>query len=252
MAPNDNNDSETIVDLRLFKAIGLYQLLSPVRSDAASGYRTALLTSTVIIVGVFAVQTATLYLTVDDFSRFAYIVMTITMVSTNSFKSYTLIRRACPMWRALEPARYAFTTSARHDPSELFRCRDAVRTVLRTFAALNYCALSIWLITPWFVHETIPITNVDGTVAMCRTSVLNIWTPLSENAYNSPLVFAAVYAFEIFICSYCVFIITVFDIYVMTMSFVLVANFRTVAARYQTLGRSGKAYLPILIYFVQP
>lgn len=252
MELNDMNDSETVVDMRLFKVIGLYQLLCPAVSVATSGHRTALMTGSIIMTGTFVVQTAALYLAIDDFSRLAYMVMMITVGFTSLFKGYLLIRQANPMWRVLELARYAFTASARRDPSELLWCRDTMSTVLRTFTIVNYVAVAAWLISPIFIHERVPVTNIDGTVAMYRTSVFNMWTPLSENAYNTPFVFAAVYAFESFICSYCVFIFNIFDSYLITVCLVLVANFRTIATRYQSLGQSGNVYSQIFIYFVLP
>lgn len=230
------------MDVQLFKIIGLYHLLWPTASVGAFGirFRKVLLVASALIFGTYAVQIAVIYLAIDDFPRLAYMLLLITVAYTCLFKAYVLLRYADKMWSILELAGYTFTSSGRRDSSVLIRCRYTLSTVLRVFVGLNYCTLISWLISPLFIHEPVSVTILDGTIVHYRTAVFNLWTSLSEQVYNSPLGFATIYLIECFVCSYNLLLWTVFDCYVMTVCYVIHANFRTVIAAYKTLGQSGK------------
>lgn len=226
-----------LVDVRLFKAIGLYSVMEPVPdSRRALKYRKAFAACVWLMLGTCVTQLGALYFMLKDFERLSQIVLVVNVSLTTCSKGYVLVRHPDRMWRVLELARYTFTTSGRRDPSELIRCRSALATLGRTFVALNYCVLFVWLSSPFFIREPLRVVHRDGTVAEHRAAVQNLWTPLSDDTYNSTPCWTIIYCFEVYIGAFNVFVWVIFDCYMMAVCLVLNAQFRTVTAAYQTLG----------------
>lgn len=233
-------DGGTVVDEPLFKAIGLYQLLHP---DEGAGqrrrwYRTAYICVLWLTFGLQCVQIVGLYFTLHDFRRFAYM----TVLAVNGMmcvlKGYVLVTNADRLRAVLDVARYGFTTAGRRDPGALLRCRTTLSTLLRTFVTISFSTLTVWTVTPLFMDSHVPIPRPDGTVGHYRTTIDNLWLPgMSVSLYNSTPVWATIYLMEVYICVVNVVSWSMFDCYMVTTCFVLNAQFRTIAAGYETLGR---------------
>lgn len=195
---------------------------------------------TAVMAGVYTMQIVGMYTAIDDFPRFAYMVLLSAVGYTCTIKGYLLCWRADLMWPVLKLAGYGFTSSGRRDPSELIRCRGTLSLVLRILVTINYLTLVAWLVLPLFTQQSGLAVDLDKTVVLYRATVYNLWIPLTEKAYDSPLGYMAIYAFEMTVVIYNLTIWTMFDCYMMTMCFVLNSNFRTMAAVYKTFGHSRK------------
>jgi hypothetical protein len=120
------------------------------------------------------------------------------------------VANADRMCATLEATRYAFTGCGGRDPSELRRCRATLSAILRTFVALSFGTLFVWVLIPWF---------------------------MASEYDDMPYVWAVVYVVESIILTVNVFCWTSFDCYLVTMCFVFDALFRTMSTGYETLGR---------------
>lgn len=232
------DSNKTIVDEKLFKIIGLYYVLSPTQDGRSEHkYRKILIVVSLLMLAIFITQIGALYFALNDFQRLAHMIMVLSFCLITCFKGYVLVRNANRMWPVLELGRYSFTSSGHRDPSKLIQCRAVVFTMVRLFAMFNYCVLAVWLVSPFFIHEPITIIHLDGTVSKHPTVILNVWVPLSEAKYNSPPYWTVIYGIEVLITIFNVIVWTMFDCYMMTVCFVLDAQFRTVATAYQTTGQ---------------
>lgn len=232
-------DDGAVVDEPLFKAIGLYQLLHPAEGTRQRWYRTVYLCVLWLTFGLQCVQIVGLYFTLHDFRRFAYM----TVLAVNGMmcvlKGYVLVTNADRLQAVLDVARYGFTTSGLRDPGALRRCRATLSKLLRTFVTISFSTLTVWTVTPLFMDSHVPIAQPDGTIGYYRTTIDNLWLPgMSVSLYNSTPVWATIYLMEVYICFVNVISWSLFDCYMVTTCFVLNAQFRTIAAGYETLGRS--------------
>lgn len=232
-----HGNNSTIMDVKLFKAIGIYQLLQPSNEGGfGDRYRTWMLIILSLIAGLQCMQIIRLYLALDDLQLFLYVAMLTTTILICTFKMYVMVTNLEKLWTMLDAARYGFTSCGRRDPSRLRRFRDTLSIWLRTFVALSSVTMIVWMFTPWFMDKYVPFAKLDGTVGYYRTSIFNLWFPLSESLYNWLPVWALVYAIEAFVCFMDVFNWSLFDCYLVTMCIVLTAHFETMSAAYETLG----------------
>ncbi|XP_016657950.2 odorant receptor 2a-like [Acyrthosiphon pisum] len=238
------SSSATVVDVMLFKAIGLYQLLCPAdRGGYSVRSRRALMTALGLSFALHSFQVPYLYYALNDLQRFAYMAAVIIYGMMCSFKGYVLVTNADRLWLVLNAADYGYTGCGHRDPSRLRRCRATLSALLRTFVALSYGTLIVWIVLPFFVDEYTGITNSDGTVTRYRTTIHNMQYPIPLAVYNSRPVWALIYVTELYVCIVNVFIWSLFDCYLVTMCFVLNAQFHTMSAGYGTLGirRTGSS-----------
>ncbi|XP_025196562.1 odorant receptor 22c-like [Melanaphis sacchari] len=206
-----NADGGTVVDVRLFKSIGVYQLLHPVECGIdAVLWRTVALVVVCLTLGLQSMQVCRLYLARHDFQMFANMAVLVINGLMCLFKGYLVVVNADRMCATLDAARYTFTGCGSHDPSELRRCKVTLTVILRTFVALSFGTLFVWVIIPWF---------------------------MTSEYDDQPVVWAVVYVVESIILTVNVFCWTSFDCYLVTMCFVFDALFRTMSTGYGTLGR---------------
>lgn len=218
----DGHDSgETVVDVNLFKRIGLYQLLRPSESDGdhdcGKQYRTAILVILCLTFGMQIVQSVRLYWALDDIQQFLFLASVLITGLMCILKGYVMVTNAKHLWSVLDVATYAFTTAGCQDPSILRQCRDTLSIWLHTFVVLSYCTLAFWNAAPWFVGSAI---------------------------YESPVIWTLVYLMEAFILTVNVFCWLLFDCYFVTITFVLRAQLLTIAAGYESVGRRRQLSRP--------
>ncbi|XP_050054942.1 odorant receptor 46a-like [Aphis gossypii] len=211
-------DGGTAVDVGLFKAIGMYQLLYPAEcglNDGGHGYRTAVLAAMGLVLGLQSMQVCRLYLARHDIQMFANMGMLVVYGFMCLLKGHTTATNASRICVTLDAARYAFTGCGGRDPSVMRRCRATLSTILRTFVALSFGTLVVWVIIPWFV---------------------------ASEYDDMPTVWAVVYVVESIIFTVNVFLWTSFDCYLVTMCFVFDALFRTMSAGYEKLGHASRPH----------
>lgn len=236
--PETAADDVTVADLKLFRAIGLHQMLNP--ADRRSGYRLRLAYRAVVALAfaLQSVQIVGLFFTLNDLRRFAYMTVMVFNGLMCVLKGHVLVMNADRLWAVLDVARYRYTVCGARDPTALHRCRATLAVLLRTFAVLSFSTLIIWSTMPLFMDPYVPITKPDGTVGQYRTTIDNLWFPaMTESVYNYTPVWAFIYSMEVFICTFNVISWLLFDSCMVTISFVLHAQFRTMAAGYESLGR---------------
>ncbi|VVC25250.1 Olfactory receptor, insect [Cinara cedri] len=223
----------TVVDVKLFKAIGLFQILSA----GGRWHRTALQIGLCTYFGSIILNVACLYLASNDFQRLTYLSLLIIIAAMYALKAYVLLVNADRLWAVLDLARYAFTSCGQRDPSRLSRCRTALSTLLHALVVINYGAAVVWLVSPFFVQDKrLSVTHLDRDVKEYRIGIFNLWVPMSNAAYNSPVGWSLVYAYEAFILFFNCTVWSLFDCYLLTACFSLNAQFHTLTAGYAALG----------------
>ncbi|XP_022167641.1 odorant receptor 22c-like [Myzus persicae] len=213
--PKNDTEGGTILDVELFKIIGVYQLLRPDEFGLnARLCRTTAIVVVCLTLGLQSMQVCRLYLARHDLQMFANVGVMIINGLMCLLKGYMVAANADRMSATLNAARYAFTGCGNRDQSKLRLCRARLSTILRTFVRLSFGTLIVWVVMPWFMAS-----EYDDT----------------------PSIWATVYVIESIILTVNVFCWTSFDCYLVTMCFVLEALFCTMSTGYETLGRHRAA-----------
>ncbi|KAL4119061.1 hypothetical protein QTP88_011930 [Uroleucon formosanum] len=206
-----NEDGGTVMDVKLFKSIGMYQLLHPATLHLDRDLcRIAAMVVVGLTLGMQQMQIFRLYLARHDIPMFANMAMLVVYGFMCLLKGYTIAAHADRICITLEVARYAFTGCGGRDPSLMRRCRARLSPILRTFVGLSFGTLVVWLVMPWF---------------------------LTSEYDDQPIIWAIVYVVESVILIVNVFFWTSFDCYLVTMCFVFNATFRTMSFGYEKVGR---------------
>lgn len=204
-------EGSTVMDVELFKIIGVHQLLRPDEHGLdGSLYRAAVKVVVCLTLGLQSIQVCRLYLVRNDIPMFANIGVMVINGLMCLLKGYMVAVNADQMSTTLDAARYAFTKCGGRNPSKLRLCRVRLSMILRTFVILSFGTLIVWLVMPWFMTSD-------------YNSQSSIWV--------------AVYVVESIILTVNVFCWTWFDCYLVTMCFVFEALFCTMSTSYETLGR---------------
>lgn len=230
-----------IMDVNLFKIIGLYRLFhkSSVKigwCGTSDWYRTLLMEIVWLSCGLQTLQFTRLYLTVNDLHQFLSVSMAITIGLICAFKGYVLVKHADRLLVLMDVTQYSFTLCSRRDPSHLRQYRDILYPCLRFFVMYWFIGLVLWIITPLFLHDYVTFVNLDGTVGHYRSTILNLWLPLSETVHNWLPVWFLIYMIEIIICVSVALYSGMFACYLVTMCVALDGHLRTMTVAYATLG----------------
>lgn len=236
MATESSSEDLTIVDNRLFKAIGLHQILNPTHGGNRY-YRITLMAITWITFVVQSMQLVGLYFAVNDIQRFAFTTTVVSNSVLSLSKAYVLVTNVDRLRDGLEAARYEFTSRGLRDQRTVRRARAVLSTVVRTFIVFSYVTCFIWALNPLSaIGEFVPVTNADGTVSRYRVTIYNIWLPVPVTVYNTTTVWALIYTVELIVCFFNVSSWLLYDSYVLTMCFTFKAQFRTLSTSYATIG----------------
>lgn len=228
---------DPVVDVRLFKAIGLHRVLHGGGGGADGPFRRACLALLCAASAVHAAQVAWLPAASHDFPRLTYTAVMLAYGLMTSLKGFALLGHAPRLLAVLDATG---ATPRRRPASTLLRpvAAAAAATLLRPAVAACYGTYAFWAAAPWFLlDERVAVPRADGTVARYRATVNNMWYPMPETAHNSPAGWAALYAAEALVGLVDVAAWTLFDCYLVTVCLALDARFRAVAAGYATLGR---------------
>lgn len=241
-------DGNTIVDVNLFKAIGLYQLLLPTADsgdgDSFKPHRMAILVVLSLIIVLVCMQIVRLYLTLNDLYMLLYMTMILFIIFICTLKRYVMLTNVDKLGVLMDVTRYDLMLCGCRHPSRWHRCQDALSAWLRVFVTLSSFTAVLWVVTPLLMDEYVPLVKLDGTVGQFRTSVFNMWYPVPQSVYNWRPVWALIYAIESSVCILDVYNYLMFDCYFITMCVALNTQFDTMSAAYETLGRCHQSTLP--------
>lgn len=189
----DVREDEVVINVALFKALGIFALCDP-NSPKAFGCNAYRLACVVIIVTVHCINAYGLLgfvapgagLTsggMDDITLFP-IVFTYLNVSMCSFKLLTAVHNANAIWELLDVTRTGFLSSARcARHAALLRgyraTSIAVTNSLVRFAGL---ILIVWVATPFATNAFAPSSSADPSRRY--DNVYNIPYPVSQDVYN--------------------------------------------------------------------
>lgn len=242
-AANSGADA-TAADLRLFKVMGLYPVLT---GGPAGRYRAVFLAILRVGVVLMSVQLVGLYYALGDFQHFVYMAVLVFYGFMCLSKGYVLLYNADRALSTLDAAKYAFTTfGGRGGRGPLLRCARTLSPLLRGFTVVSYLTLTVWLLVPYFMDGGTTIAGADdGEAATHRywTSTPNLWVPVPESEYRGrATVRVVVSLIDWYMDTLNVLCWTMFDCYLGTMCYVLNAQFHGLAIGYESIGRRRRRH----------
>lgn len=235
-------DNETVMDVKLFKFIGLLQVLKPAVSTGCvfdgQWHRRVLRVIFWTMLLTIILNIGMLHKAFNDFQRFTYLIMIIFIYINTTITGYLFLAKSDRMWDVLDLTRFAFTSCGQRDSSRLADSRVKLSAILRTIVIIGLIVFLLRLSAPFIIQERLSVVQLDGTIKKYRRCIFNIWVPLSDTMYNSLVVWPLVYAYELLLLVGSCVVWFMFVCYLMTACFALNAHFRTLAAGYEALGRT--------------
>lgn len=229
---------DTILDMKLFKVMGLYQFLCPAE---CGGFGQRMHRACLMLVWLNTiykvVQLAWLPSMIHDFQRTMLFIVTLAYCFMCFIKLYAVSHHRTRLWTILlDSSQFAFTACGARHPDIVRQSRDATSWFLRWFVSLGSTVNLMWLLFPLLRTDHVTVTNADGTVSVYRSTVLSVWFPLPERVHNSMPGWTMLYVAEVFTYSVSMLGYQFFDFYLITLFSVMDAQFRTLCAGYKTLG----------------
>jgi len=209
----------TAVDVKLFETIGLYKLMRPA-SRGGDRYRKAGFAVLCWAVAALVVAATTQFVQFNwmiqknmyDIRHIVYAPILFTYGTMCVYKGLTVIKHGDRMRSTLDVAKYEYTSIGRRDATELRQCRGRVSVWLRVYVVFSMLTVLMWCVEPW----TTAAVEDGGAHAVVVWAMYNI----AET------------------CVICINTVcySMFDCYLVTVCFVLNAQYRSVARAYSSIG----------------
>lgn len=216
---NDTGDEinqhvdDTVVDLKLFKFIGLHLSLC---SPEWNKYRIAAW----MIIGILCVLlTVHTYITYDRIALapFTFIIWIYNIVSI--YKCSLIMANRDRMRIILDVARFTFTSCSLKHPDALVQGQRTLRIILCTLIASTYSMVLAWLMFPDLLQLVFPQVKFSNIT----------WT--------------IIFVIDCTMLAFDVFLWMLFDCYMITVCVALSVQFKTVSAGYEMIGNSRRSPL---------
>lgn len=207
----------TVMDVELFKTIGLYQMLY--KSKNLRWYKTVFSRLLFMNFVILFIRIIPLLLYVE-LALATYIISTTVMGLNTFYKGYLILKHRDSLRVMLNAARFNFTTCGLRHPDALILSRRNLCLILRIFSIIIYTILALFVMQP---------NLIKNMFAQDHPYYTGFWT----------LMFVLDTIFHII--NSCVLIM--FDVYLVTMCFALSAQFKTIAAGYASLGHGRSSSL---------
>lgn len=239
MSAHDNN---LMVDIKLLKITGLYQILSS-NTVKLFGYNIfRFMTAIQIMIYLITVFVGILnvYYCTNDMFGMANNVMLIAAYLLASVKLYNIIKNADRLWNCVQSTSVIYLSYEYHDRRTLEIGRAKSKLFTMFFISLWLTVVIGWLFSPFLNknHKMEEVFN-NGT-DYYRNNVLNLVYPVTDQFYNDNYVIF--YILESTLAIFWVHSTLIFDVLTISMCVTLSYQLKTIASSYSSFGVKHNNY----------
>lgn len=235
------NDKNLMVDLRLMKITGLYQLLNSVgpKSYGLTVYGWAAVVEAVYMIAIiFALITSIVYCAEDVNACAQYTFEAVASVMV-TFKLYWMTRYADTIWTCVQATRMDCLSSGRRRTRTLEAGRTESKFLTMMVSTIWSVAVLCWILLPLFLRDQVmEVTFNDSGTRRYRTNVMNLVFPISERSYGK--YFAVCYLAESVAMIVFGQVTLTFDALVISLCIAVLYQLRTVGDSFVELSASRK------------
>lgn len=240
-AAAEASEAKYIVNLRLMKLTGLYQILDPDTPKVCgrNPFRVAGAVAALYLFAVYALCASSLYSSLLRLgapsavpnSAFLFVATSFTLI-----KLYLVVRDADALWRFVDFSSVDFLSYGGQ------RRRRALADARSVSVAVTYGFALAWTAVSVGSALSPVIRSADAAAADGRTrrdNVLNLVYPVSDECYNHR--FVAFYALETVALVCYVYLMLVYDCLVVSVAVVVAYQLKTIASSYADLGHASRS-----------
>lgn len=230
--PAEESEKKYVVNLRLMKLMGLYQILNPNTAKVCGNnpFRVAGTAATLYLSAMYALCASSLYSSLTHSagavvnSALMFLITSFTLI-----KLYFIFRHADALWQFVGFSSVDFLTYGGHR-------RDALAAARTVSVAVTYAFALLWG-TVSTSSALSPILRPAESDGRYRGNVLNFVYPVSDELYNDN--FAVFYSIETTALACYVYTMVVYDCLVISAAVVVAFQLKTIASSYSDLGHAA-------------
>lgn len=232
------DEKKTILNVRLSKIIGLYQILDP-EDLSVRGYNVYRAMAAVMLVFeavVLVLSVTGVYYWMGSQSYSVTQLGNSTNILCTLYKMWILIRQPERIRDCLRVAGEDFMASGGCGTAGFRRARAKALFVTSCYVTMGFMILFLYSVTPYvYSNNYLMLKGPDGERQAYHLSVFNLYFPVSTAAYNR--YFTVFHAIEIMFGLVWVIYSHVFDLFAITMCFSISNQLKTIGIAFATLGR---------------
>ncbi|VVC32469.1 Hypothetical protein CINCED_3A023307 [Cinara cedri] len=237
------DERNTMLNVKLSKTIGLYQILDP-KSPRTFGYNVYHVIATVLLayeMVVLSLSLTGIYYWISNLSYMAPQIGYSTNVLCTCYKIWLLIQHPGRLRSCIEVACIDFMATGRFGAALFRRTRAKTIRVTRAYVMMGFLILSMYIVTPLVFNDNyLLLKGPDGVRHQYHLSVFNVFFPVTSAAYNR--FFMLFHVFEIVFGYVWVVYSHVFDLFVVTMCYAISCQLNTIGVVFATLGQKMADY----------
>lgn len=231
------DQKNTIINMKLSKIIGLYQILDP-NSPHIFGYNILHVFVTLFLIYQVIVLIFCLYGIYFWINNISQVILQLTILANFSFGSYKiliLIRNKDNMRKCIEMACNDFIQYKHSENNAIFlkyRMKSLISTYV--YVLMGFIILFAWSIFPLIFNDNyITLKSLDGKQHNYHLNAFNVFFPVTSGTYNRFYIL-----FHIIEVLFGVFYVTfshIFDSLLISMCYAISSNLKTIKNAFQTL-----------------
>lgn len=235
---DEDNEQNYIINVRLMKLIGFYQLLNPKTPTKLFGYNVFRLVgkmSLLYIVLMIVACIISIYYALYDSEAVINYTMIIVVNCLALFKLYFIIRNANVLWDLMSVTFIDFLPYSGHYKSILIRAR-ALSTKTSTIVSLCWLAvISVWILTPITIQGNYMLVKSKDlqSYSRYRCNVANLIYPVTDEFFNDN--FGVFYLLETVLSIVYGYAMMAFDFLIISMGLTIIYQIKMVALSYSSL-----------------
>jgi len=240
---NLNDEQNYLINLKLMKITGFYQLISP-HTSKYFGFNVYKVAAAIeVMSGVFSVSLLFLssYYYLDNTNELMSHFMLIVAIFFSTFKIFWVSKNSKRIWSNIDMTSINFLTYTGHKKEILQngRAKSILTTIL--FVILWSSVTVAWSISPFLIKDVYLNVKFKDEVRRFRFNSLNYVYPISEEFFNGHFLYF--YAVEMLQAVFWGHGTVAYDTFVISICISIAFQLNTIAASYISLNsRKSKLY----------
>lgn len=248
MLINDQYDEDIMIDMKLLKIIGLYQILSSntVKLFGYNIYRFISVIQLIIYLMALIVIILNLYYYTNDIFGMANYFILVANYLLASVKIYNIIKNADRFWSCIQSTSVKYLSYKYHNNRTLQMGRTKSKLFSMFFIFSWIAGVVGWFLSPYFIRTHKLEVKVNNETYYYRYGIINLIYPVTDQFYNDH--YLSYYIMEMTLGILWCHSTLIFDVLTISICVTLSYQLKTIANSYSSFGDKHNHTLTISMY----
>lgn len=232
-------ENEYILNLKLSKLVGLYQILDPdtKKMFGYNVYHIVVVLFSLVLFGVATFFPISMYYLTNDVMAFTFNLGCSQNLGFCSYKMILILYYSNDIWKCVEVTGLGFIAYEKYDRNIFKNCREISWRITRVYVILCVLVTVVYILDPLvFNTAMVTIKNIDGSYSNYRNNVLNTYISLiTDETYNDRYFYVFFSIDTITVISF-VYCSMVFDIIMLVICCAISCHLGTISNAIGSLG----------------